>query len=67
MDKLASKQWWIAAGTRAIKTAAQAAIAVVGVSTVIQDWNWVVVGGTVAASTTLSLLTSLAGLPEIEE
>ncbi|MDR3052869.1 MAG: holin [Coriobacteriales bacterium] len=62
---LADKNWWNAAGTRAVRTAAQSAVAVVGVSTLIQDYSWAIIGGTVAAATVLSLLNSLAGLPEV--
>jgi hypothetical protein len=59
-----SKVWAKAAGIRAIKTAAQSAIASIGTTAVVQGLDWAIVGGTVAIATILSVLTSLAGLPE---
>lgn len=61
------KAWWKAAGIRAIKTVAQAAIASIGTAAVISeiDWKYVVSASVVAGI--LSLLTSVAGLPELEE
>lgn len=60
-------KWLKAAGIRALKTAAQAAIGVIGTTALIQDLDWRVIGGTVAMATILSLLTSLAGLPEVTD
>jgi len=60
------KKWLKAATIRAIKTAAQAAIGAIGAATVFSEVNWPVVGGTVLLATILSYLTSLAGLPEVE-
>lgn len=67
MGNLTDKRWWKAAGIRAVKTAAQAAIATIGASTMITETNWVMVGSATAMAGILSLLTSLAGLPEVEE
>jgi len=60
------KQWIKKAGMRAIKTASQVAIATIGTNAVLAELNWAVIGSTVAVATILSLLTSIAGLPEIE-
>ena len=61
------KNWIRAAGIRAIKTVAQAAIATVGTSAVLSEVNWVMVASASVLAGILSLLTSLAGLPELEE
>ena len=63
---IGSIQWWKAAGIRAIKTIAQTAIATIGSSAVISEVNWTVVLSASALAGVLSLLTSLAGLPELE-
>lgn len=67
MKTLKSKAWWKAAGVRAVKTMAQAAIATIGASTMITETNWVMVGSATVMAGLLSILTSLAGLPEVEE
>jgi len=59
------KKWWVAAGIRALKTVAQTAIATIGTSIVLSDVNWVVVGSAALLAGILSLLTSLAGIPEV--
>lgn len=58
--------WWAAAGIRALKTVAQAAIATIGSCAVFSQIDWAVVGSTALVAGILSLLTSLAGLPEVE-
>lgn len=61
------RTWWKAAGIRAIKTVAQTAIATIGSSAVLSEVNWIVVLSASALAGILSLLTSVAGLPEVEE
>ena len=61
-----SKKWWKAAGIRAIKTVAQTAVATIGVSATMTDVDWLLVGSASLLSGILSLLTSVAGLPEVE-
>lgn len=61
------KTWLKAAGVRAIKTVAQSAISTIGVSAVMGDVNWVIVGSAAALAGILSLLTSVAGLPEVSK
>lgn len=61
------KKWLRAAGIRAIKTMAQTAIATIGSSVLFGDINWAVVGSAALTAGILSLLTSLAGLPELKE
>lgn len=62
-----SKTWFKAAGVRAIKTVAQTAIATIGTTALISEVDWIVVLSTSALAGGLSLLTSIAGLPEIEK
>lgn len=59
-------RWWKAAGIRAIKTVAQTAVAMIGTSAVMGDVDWIMVGSASLLSGILSLLTSVAGLPELE-
>lgn len=66
-NKIFTKEWWIAAGIRAIKTLAQTAIATIGTTAVLTDVNWTVVISASVLAAILSLLTSLAGLPEVKE
>lgn len=60
------KKWIKAAGVRAIKTVAQTAVATIGTSAVLGDVNWLMVASASALAGILSLLTSVAGLPEVE-
>jgi hypothetical protein len=64
---ITSKQWWAAAGIRALKTFAQTAVAAIGTTALLSEVDWVVVGSASALSGILSLLTSLGGLPELRE
>lgn len=61
-----SKKWFKAAGIRAIKTMAQAAVAMIGTSVALEDVSWQVVASAAVLAGVLSLLTSLMGLPEVE-
>lgn len=67
MKKTFTKAWFKAAGIRALKTVAQTAIATIGTTAVIHKVDWVLVGSAAALAGVLSVLTSLAGLPEVEE
>lgn len=60
------KNWLKAAGVRALKTLAQTAVATIGTSAVISEVNWVMVGSASVLAAILSLLTSVAGLPELD-
>ena len=61
------KLWFKAAGIRAIKTVAQTAVATIGTGAVLDEVNWVMVGSASVLAGLLSLLTSVAGLPEVAE
>lgn len=61
------KKWAKAAGVRAVKTVAQTAVATIGTSAALGEVNWVLVGSSAALAGVVSLLTSVAGLPELEE
>ena len=60
------KNWFKAAGIRAIKTIAQTAVATIGTSAILSEVNWAVVGSAALLAGVLSLLTSVAGLPEVQ-
>lgn len=62
-----TKVWFKAAGIRAIKTMAQTSVATIGVAAVMQDVNWLAVASASLLAGVLSVLTSIAGLPEVEE
>lgn len=64
---IATRTWWYAAGIRALKTLAQAAIATIGAGALITEVDWLVVASASVVAAVLSLLTSLAGLPEVEK
>lgn len=61
------KTWLKAAGIRAVKTIAQTAVATIGTATVFSEVNWVMIVSASLLSGLLSVLTSIAGLPEVEE
>ena len=61
------KKWITAAGVRAIKTIAQTAIATISTSAIMSEVNWAVVGSAALLAGILSLLTSIAGLPELKD
>ena len=61
------KEWAKAAGTRALKTFAQSAVATIGTTAVLSEVDWVVVVSASALAAILSILTSVAGLPEVKE
>lgn len=61
------KNWFKAAGIRAVKTVAQTAAATIGTSAVLGEVDWLVVASASALAGVLSMLTSIAGLPEIKE
>jgi len=61
------KTWFKCAGIRALKTMAQTAVALIGVGTVMSDINWIQVGSASLLAGILSILTSIAGLPEVEK
>ena len=62
-----SIKWWKAAGIRAVKTLAQTAAATIGTSAILSEINWLTVASASVVAALLSLLTSVAGLPEVEE
>ncbi len=60
-------RWMKAAGVRAIKTVAQTAIATIGTTALLSEVDWLMVGSAAVLAGLLSLLTSVAGLPEVKE
>lgn len=64
---LTNKNWWRAAAIRALKTFSQAAVAMIPAAVTIVQVDWLTVLGTAALAGAVSLLTSLAGLPEVED
>ena len=62
-----AKKWIKAAAVRAVKTIAQTAAATIGTSAAMGDVNWIMVGSSALLAGILSLLTSVAGLPEVKE
>ena len=65
--KMKWKSWLKAAGIRAVKTVAQTAVATIGASAVLSEVDWLVVASASALAGVLSLLTSVAGLPELPD
>lgn len=65
--KETTKKWIKAAGIRAAKTMAQTAVATIGVSALMSEVNWLVVGSSSLLAGILSVLTSVTGLPEVSE
>ena len=66
MSEIMTKQWLKAAAVRAVKTIAQTAVATIGTAAVLADVNWIMVASASLLAGVLSLLTSVAGLPEVE-
>ena len=67
MKKKTVYTWWEAAGIRAVKTIAQTAVGMIGTALLLTDVNWIHVVSASLLAGLLSLLTSVAGLPEVEE
>ena len=67
MKKIFTKQWFKAAGIRALKTVCQTAVATIGTSAVLSSVDWRVVLSAAALAGVLSILNSFAGLPEVTE
>jgi len=66
MSNLTNKKWWACAMVRAVKTCCQSAVAMIPVAVSITDVDWLTVAGTACLAGIVSILTSLAGLPEVE-
>lgn len=67
MKNIFTLEWLKAAGIRALKTVAQTAIATIGTTALMNEVDWIVVGSTSLLAGILSMLTSIAGLPEVTE
>ena len=66
MNAVFTREWWHAAAVRALKTMAQCAVAMLPAAATISAVDWQTVVGTAALSGVVSLLTSIAGLPEVQ-
>lgn len=62
-----TKKWFKAAGVRAIKTVAQTAVATIGTAAFMGEVNWIAVASASALAGVASIMTSIAGLPEVKE
>ena len=67
MKRIFNNKWWKAAGIRAIKTVAQTALATIGTSAVMSEVNWLAVTSASVLAGIISMLTSLAGIPEVDD
>lgn len=67
MKNIVNRNWWKSAAVRAVKTVAQTAVATIGTAAVLGDVEWIAVCSASALAGVLSLLTSVAGLPEVTE
>lgn len=67
MNNTFSKKWWCAAGIRSLKTICQTAIATIGTAALMSQVNWAAVISASVLAGILSILTSMAGLPEVNE
>ena len=67
MNTITSKTWWKAAAVRAVKTVAQTAVGVIGAAAVLGAVDWPMVISAAALAGIVSLLTSVAGLPEVQD
>lgn len=67
MNNIKCKNWWKCAGIRAVKTVCQTAVALLGTSTLIQEIDWVMVLSSSLLAGIISILTSIAGIPETKE
>ena len=61
-----NKEWWKAAGIRAIKTMAQTSVSLITVGQAVTEINWITIGSVSITAGVFSILTSIAGLPELE-
>lgn len=61
------KEWFVAALIRALKTVCQTAVAMIGTSVVMSQVDWLMVGSAAVLAGILSILTSLAGIPEVDD
>lgn len=67
MQRLTSKNWWAAAGVRAVRTFAQTMLSMITVGAAFSEINWLQVASISGVAALYSLLTSLAGLPEVSD
>lgn len=67
MKNVFTKEWWKAAGIRALKTVCQTAVATIGTTAVMSGVDWKMVASASCLAGILSMLTSIAGIPEVED